>query len=527
MIGCVPASSRRRDGRSDPERALVLEKVLRRAGSDALKYFPVRLIPALTSLVTVKVFTTMISTTDYGNFYLITSTTALATSIATAWIASAIVRFYWIAKKDGREDAYISTTTWLTLASLLAASIVMAIGFWLFRDSLDPGLMQLVPIGLASFAASSLYTTLLQVLRAANKAKAFAILSISMTLVTTALSLWFVWAWGWGAFGILAGSVAGHAILIPFIMRDVAREGSLNPRHADREFFREFASYGVPLMISGLSGWILVLADRYVIAWLRTSAEVGLYSVAYGLGEKIMQLMTIPLILTITPMLIETYEKQGQELAQRVQTQFTRYFAMATFPLAAGMFVAGADFMRVFTGKQYWSAWPILGIVAVGVMCNGMAQLAGSGLGLYKKSRIIMTNMFAAAAFNVVANMLTVGTFGYMAAAYNTLAAYGLLLALTWYRTRKYMAWDLPWLDLGKITAACLTMVAILFFAFPGTSGKMSALLVQALAGVVVYAAALLVFQGLQKRELAYVGEMGRLIGKRLWPRSKDVPPGQ
>lgn len=494
----------------------MLEKVLRRAGSDAIKYLPVRFVPALTSLITVPVFTRLIGASDYGYFYLINSTTSLATSLALGWISSSAIRYYWAAHKEDRTDAYTATTMWITMFAALAMSLVLAAGFWLLRGRFDAGLLRLVPVGIASFAVSGLYTNLLQVLRAANKATSYAVLSVSMTLVTTALSLLFVWKQGWGALGILAGGLVGYAVLLPFVIRAVRREGSLGVRDLDRGLLGEFASYGVPLMLAGMSSWVLILSDRYVIGALRSASEVGMYSVAYGLGDKIMQLVMLPLLMTMSPMIIETFEREGVELAQRVQSQFTRYFAMVTVPLVAGMAIAGADFMRTFTGPAYRSAYVILPIIAAGVMCNGLAQLAGSGLGLYKRSQIIMTNTLAAAIFNVVANLLTVGRFGYMAAAFNTLAAYAVLLVLTWARTRAYMAWDIPWLDLVRISVSAGLMALALYFAFPNVSGSAWALLAQAGVGILVYAAVLVALGGFRKAELAGIAErLSRSAGNK------------
>ena len=74
----------------------MLTKILKGAGKDALIYFPVRFLPALTSLVTVPVFTRMIGAEDYGYFYLVSSASSFAATIATAWLTPAVVRYYWM-----------------------------------------------------------------------------------------------------------------------------------------------------------------------------------------------------------------------------------------------------------------------------------------------------------------------------------------------------------------------------------------------------------------------------------------------
>ena len=382
----------------------ILKRILRGAGSDALKYFPVRFIPALTSLITVPLFTRLIGAEDYGYFYLVTSAATFVASIVTAWLSSSAVRFYWATEKEGRTNEYISTVLWSAFVALTGAGVLVAAGALLMQGQIEEGLARLVPAGIAYFFFHYIMSLLLQVLRAANRASSFAKLSVANTVLTTTLSIIFVWPMEMGSLGILLGVAIGNLVLLPLGLRAVGREGSLSPGGFSRPLLSEFLSYGVPLIPVGVSSWVLVLADRYMIQFFRGATEVGLYSVAYGLGEKLMQLVTLPLIMTMTPVLMETYEKRTQAMAEKVQSQFTRYAAMVTFPLLAGMAATSGLFMRAFTASEYWPAAVVLPFVAAAAMFSGFAQLAGTGLGLHKKSQIIMQNTLLAAAFNIGAN---------------------------------------------------------------------------------------------------------------------------
>ncbi len=494
----------------------MLKTFLKRAGSDAFKYLPVRLVPALTSLITVPVFTRAIGAEDYGNFYLVSSAVSFGAAIGSAWISSSLVRFYWPSQKDGRLDEYVSTVLWIGLASLSAVGVAGGILAWLFRDALGANLFALVPAGIAFLVLSNLSTTLLQILRAANRASPFALLSVMTTIATTVASVVLVAVFGWGSLGIIVGGVTGSLLIFPFILRQVSSEGSLSPAAASRPMLREFLSYGIPLVPVGLSAWVLVLADRYVIAALRDSTEVGLYSVTYGLGEKIMQLVGMPLLITMTPMLMEAYEKHGQELAQQVQTQFTRYYLMAGLPLVAGLAVGARPFMQVFTGQEYWVAAPIMAIVSASVLCYQLANIAGTGLGIHKRSKLIMYNTLTAAGFNVLANIAVVPRFGYQGAAFTTLASYLLLLGLTYLRSRRYMEWRLPWSMLGRTAVSATAMALLLQTAFGSATASPALLAAMLVVGLGVYAVALLVTGAVRPDERAYLGELAlRFPGRR------------
>ncbi|MDZ4178613.1 MAG: flippase [Coriobacteriia bacterium] len=488
----------------------MLKDILKGAGTDALTYFPVRLVPALTALITVPVFTRLITKADYGDFALVTSSVSLIALIATAWINGSIVRFYWSYDREGRRDDFIGSTVWaLTLTLGLASVLALGAGY-LFADILPGSLARLLPIGAASLAINTFMTSSLQVFRAANKARTYAVLSVGTTLAATGLSIFFVTVPRLGSFGILLGAVLGHLILLPFNLRQLRKEGSLRPRHLRPDVVSNFASYGLPLVPAAISSWLLVLADRYIIGFLQTAEEVGLYSVAYGLGDKIMQLIVLPLAITMGPVMIKTFEQQGQELAEKVQTQFTRYFSMATMPLLFGIAAVARHFMGVFTGAEFREAYPILAIVATAAMLNGMVQIAGTGVALHRRTTITMTNTVAAAGFNIIGNLILVPIYGYMAAAYTTVASYLLLLALTYFRSRPYMAWRIPWADMARIVGASALMAAVIVIAFGGRDASVTILLIEVTVGLIVYVLALLGLGALKQDERAFLGRLTR-----------------
>ncbi|MDP2182858.1 MAG: lipopolysaccharide biosynthesis protein [Actinomycetota bacterium] len=487
----------------EPETSL-LERALRAAGSDAARYIPVRFIPALTSLVTTPIFTRWIDKADYGAFYLISPIASLVAAVSVGWLQSSTVRFYWPSHKKGKVDAFLSTVIWTGLTSLVAFALACAIGVWLGAAHIDAAIMRLIPMSLFYFITFTWAGLLLQVLRAANRSASYAKLSIGVTLLVTAISVGLVLA-GWGATGIFAGAAIGNLVFLPFMLRAVREEGDIVPHGLDRPLLREMLVYGAPLVPVGLAGWALAVLDRFVIQAFRGPSEVGLYAVAYSLGDKIMQLVTMPLILTMMPSLTEAYEKRGQRLAEQMQTHFTRYFALLTLPLLTGLTITSQVFMRVFTGPDYREAYAVLPIVAAGSMLGQLANIAGTGLGMHKKTRLIMVNTLVAAAFNVAANIVLVPRIGYMASAINTVAAYGILLFMTWLQSRRYMRWLLPWESLVRIALASAGMGAVVWGTTLILPATLWALIAEVCIGVAVYGTLLVAFGGVRAEERAFV----------------------
>ncbi|MBN1192426.1 MAG: polysaccharide biosynthesis protein [Coriobacteriia bacterium] len=493
-----------------------LTKALRSAGSDAARYIPVRFVPALTSLITVPLFTRAIDPADYGAFYVINAFLVLGARVAAESVASAAIRFYWPSKKAGTLRSFIATVVWSVVVALGIASAVIAGLAYLGRGHIDPLVMHLVPIGVAYFFMNYSLFVFMEVLRAANRARDYARLSIVATLLTNTLAVVFVVALHWGAAGILAGVAAGSAIMIPWTLSRLSTEGSLSPSDVRRDTLKELVAFGAPLVPAGAAVWALAFLDRFVIEGARGSAEVGLYSTAYGLGEKIIQLVTLPLILVMIPVLIKTYEEHGQPTAERMQTQFTRYFALATLPLLAGLAVIARDFMGVFTSSDYHEAYPVLAIIAGATFLAGLLQVASTGLTIHKQSKRIMANTLVATAVSLALNIWLVPQYGYVAAAYNTVLAYVLLLALTWAQSRPYMTWHLPWIGLLPIVGATVVMALTVWGVTLALPETVWALLAEGLAGIAVYSLALTAFGGVRSDERAFVRDLATSARARI-----------
>jgi O-antigen/teichoic acid export membrane protein len=487
-----------------------------------MRYVPVRLLPALASLAAVPILTSLISPSDYGAFYLISSIAMLLSYIAVGWISSALVRFYWPSRREGRLDEYTATVVWSSGAALVSTAIVAALVAWYARDSIPGNVASLIPVALLFFLFNYATDVFVQVLRASKQASVFARVQVGGALLSTGLSVVLVWTRHMGAAGIFAAGAIAWALMLFPILRAIRSQGSISPVDVSRPMLSQFWRYGLPLVPVGISSWALVLIDRFVVQAYHGTTQVGLYSVAYSLGAGIIQLVTVPLLLTMAPSLMEVYEHQGQALAEKVQTQFIRYFAILTVPILFGLAAASQSFMHVFTGREYWSAWPVLAIVAAGSMFSSFSQIATSGLSIHKKTRLIMVDALAAAVFNLVANLVLVPSLGYIAAAYNTVAAYFLMMALTWWQSRYYMRLRVPWADMARIVGAAAVMGLAVWLPFTmvmPTAPRTTALIVllaQTIIGIAIYAGLLFLFREITNAEIDFGREIAGKIGARL-----------
>ncbi|MDP2402088.1 MAG: hypothetical protein Q8M66_08920, partial [Actinomycetota bacterium] len=88
--------------------------------------------------------------------------------------------------------------------------------------------------------------------------------------------------------------------------------------------------------------------------------------------------------------------------------------------------------------------------------------------------------------------------------------SYLLLLALTYFRSRPYMAWRIPWADMARIVGASALMAAVIVIAFGGRDASVTILLIEVTVGLIVYVLALLGLGALKQDERAFLGRLTR-----------------
>ena len=148
---------------------------------------------------------------------------------------------------------------------------------------------------------------------------------------------------------------------MPLLVRLVAR-GSSSPSDIKRDDAVQVWHYARPLALGNMAMWGLRLSDRYIIGLFRPMTEVGLYSVAYTISDKSIDLLVALFLLTRGPMLMNIWEAQGrrrQSASRRWSPDCSSSSACRPRPgHRAGLpFVAPADRRSLPRASGWWEQW--------------------------------------------------------------------------------------------------------------------------------------------------------------------------
>ncbi len=434
-----------------------LKKLLKSSGVYALASLAIPFV----SLALSPFLTRHLSHSDYGLFAVLTTTIALLAGISQVGLSSAFFRAYNYDYETSEDRVAVISTT---LALLLCCTIPLMLVLILFA----PWISQVL-LGSASRADTMRLAALVILLqnismpafawmRAETRAALFAVLSILNLLFNLGMTLLLVGVYHLGIDGALLGMSCGYGFVVmgacPLLLKRVY--GHV-PR---RDIAFCLLSFGFPNAVSFVSAWVLQLADRFLLAHMRSLSETATYSVAYSLGSVLSVVVLTPFSMAWPSTMFSIARRRD---AGRIFQKIFRWYGIVLLFMAYALTLVAIFVLDVFFPVNYREGSSIIPLVALSIMFFGVYNFLTLGIGICRKVWYAVLFVAFAALVNIGANVLLIPIYGIQGAAEATLIAYVALAVLTYLLNQRIypvpFEIDLFGLGLG---------LALLFYAFGG-----------------------------------------------------------
>lgn len=172
-----------------------------------------------------------------------------------------------------------------------------------------------------------------------------------------------------------------------------------------------------------LSLQVLNSIDRIMITNICGPADNALYTIAYTCGHMVTLLMT-SMNSAFAPWLGDKLNDGGTEEIRKV----TRYYILIFAIVAMAMMLFSPEILFIMGGESYLEAKYVMPPVAMGCVCQFLYSLYVNIEQFRKKTTGMAIVSVLAALFNCGLNAYYIPRYGYIAAAYTTLASYIFLL---------------------------------------------------------------------------------------------------
>lgn len=215
--------------------------------------------------------------------------------------------------------------------------------------------------------------------------------------------------------------------------------------------------YGLPLIFSAMAINLLNGSDRYILKYLSSYSELGLYELGYKVAGVLNMFLIIPFGLTLLPMAFKIYKSEGDKVYySKLKTYVTVLLTWAGFSLS----VFAKEVVMLFAQDQsYYPAFSVVPLIALAYVVYGMSMISSLGMYLTGKNQYIAIITILCAGLNIGLNFWLIPQFGMMGAAANTVISFIILDILSNAASAKYYKIPYEYFKLARLYIA-----AILFF---------------------------------------------------------------
>lgn len=411
-------------------------------------------VPKILSLILVPLYTSYLTTAEYGISDLITVTVTLLIPIFTLGIQDAVMRFA-LDEKYTKSDVFTIALKIILFGALpvLAATVIAAC---LHLPQLSNTFLIFFFI---MYLTNALNNTVSLFCRAVNKVNVIVVSSILNSLTTLIANVVFLTIFKWGLVGYLSANTIGaiFALLYCFFAGKLYKY--IKPIK-QKSVIKEMIAFSFPLIFSVISWWINNASSRYILTWMSGVAASGIFAVAY----KIPNLLTVfQNIFSQAWSISAIKEFDKNDTDHFIGNTYT----MVNFSLTvicSIIMICNVLIARILYSNDFFVAWQYVPPLLMSVLFNAMSLFIGSIFTAVKDTKTLSISTIIGAAINIVCNFVLIHFWDVYGAVFATMIGYAVVLLVRHIILRKHIIMKIKWKrDLFVYFLLGLQMIFALF----------------------------------------------------------------
>lgn len=385
----------------------------------------------MVSFLLLPLYTSMLSTEEYGTYDFIVAVSAFLFPIATLSMHEAIFRFIIDNGNDGEEFEKIITNT---LTIVFAGVIILGVA--LCGADVFFGIKNCIYIW-AYVSANSLYNVSNNILLGLGKVKKYAIVSSGKNIMQLVLNVLVVAVFRWGMTGFLFSMCISEVIAFLIVAVEVKIWKEIKLKYISYHTIEPMLKYSLPLIPNALCAQIINMSDRLVISGFMGASANGIYSVSYKFPN---------MIETVYHFFYTAWSESASRVFSRGKEKAEEYYQSLHTTISNLMFsiivlmIAGMPIMfRIFVRGDYVKGFDYIWILLIAMYFDCLAKFYSGLFTALKKTDVMAVSTIIAAIVNLIVNIGLIKFIGLYAAAGSTLLADVVLVFIRKIKLKDYI----------------------------------------------------------------------------------------
>lgn len=387
------------------------------------------------SLIITPVISIYFTVSEYGVLDRFERFWQILYAISLFGLETAILRWYTLTDDPEKKKSIIFTATSF-LILLNVGLLIIGSAFAKFFSTIIFNTEVYSNILIYTFLISGFEALLvvpLSLLRAENKAGKYLTITITATIISLILQLYFLIYTNIKLEGIFISKFIApfiaFIILLPFLLNHVRIS-------FDKENLLDIIRFSFPLMLTGIASNLLNSANRFILGFVGTSDEVGLFSLASNISGLITFLFISPFQLAFN---VIFWQKLKDENAGRFYTKSVTYSFLVYVWAAIDISLLIPYAIKVYIPKTpaYWKCVNLVPILSMSLVFYGMLTIIYMSFHHAKRNDLIFYFLTGSLILNITLNYLLIPVFGMYGASISTFISFFVLIISMYNFTRK------------------------------------------------------------------------------------------
>ncbi|WP_165056669.1 MULTISPECIES: lipopolysaccharide biosynthesis protein [unclassified Adlercreutzia] len=364
----------------------------------------------LVQFLLLPLYTSALSTADYGMVDLVQSTVSLLVPVLTLNVQDAVLRFG--LGGDAESEEVLSIGLRSVAGGACALLVVLAAATMLGAVPVDEAYTAFL---LAMFLLGSLGNVLTMHLKSQGHIRPLVVSGIGGTLVTCVAAVLLLIAIPLGVVGYMAAMALGSLFSVCVLL--VAERISLGVILCSRPgLFRAMAMYSAPLIANSLAWWVSDLSDRYVVALICGAAANGVYAVAFKIPTILSTLQSIFYNAWSISAIKEFNEDDEDGFLGRMYGLYSCAMCLG----CSVIMLLDVPLAHILYANEFFEAWRYVPFLLVGVLLNGLSLFEGCIYAAARRTKEVSATTIAGAVVGIGSCIVLTFVIGPMGAAIAT-----------------------------------------------------------------------------------------------------------
>lgn len=429
--------------------------LLRNMGFLVLGNFFTKLI----SFFLIPVYTSFLSTEQYGIYDFMISVVSLLVPVCTLEITGAVLRFSMDKKDSPQEQQEVCRVGIRYLLRSMAVVIILL--FVNYQTGISVIIREYQVLFFFSYVGILTGQFVMAYARGTDKTADAAFAGVLGAMVCMGTSICLLVSFRMGLEGYLIANIAGDitAGLYLIFRLGIWRYKLFMPLRKSLRI--QMLAYSGPMILTSISWWMNNLSDRYIVTWFCGAAANGVYSVA----GKIPQILNLFQQIFYNAWVLSSVKECGEEDSGSFYSVIYNYYNYGMIILCSVLMTLTPFLARILYAKDFYAAWRYVPFLLISIVFGALCGVLNGIFYAYKDTKMVSVSVLSGAAVNTVLNFILIKPLGPLGASMATAAGYAVVWMIHMRNVKQYVKLSL------RLPADIIAYILLIIQAFILLSG--------------------------------------------------------